>query len=71
LKDLSTRFQWPIALYHENKQLIHRAIWKGKYSSSSLKDKVDNAETDTAAVLALSTLSFKEDDQYFPFQIAP
>jgi len=51
-------------------QLIHGAIWKGKYSSSSLKDKVNNAETDTAAVSALLTLSFKEDDEYFPFQIA-
>jgi len=71
LKDLSTRIQWPIALYHENKQLIHGAIWKGKYSSSSLKDKVDNANTAAVSVSALLTLSFKEDDDYFPFQIAP
>jgi len=45
LEDLSTRFQWPIVFRYENEQLIHEAIWKGKYSSSSLKDKVDYADT--------------------------
>jgi len=45
LKDLLTRFQWPRELLYENEHLIREAIWKGEYSSSSLKDKVDSADT--------------------------
>ena len=45
LKDLSARFQWPTALRYESEQLIREDIWKGKNSSSSLKDKVNDAVT--------------------------
>ena len=45
LKDLSSRFQWSTALHYETEELIRVAIWKGNYSSSSLKDKVNDAVT--------------------------
>jgi len=57
LEDLLTRFQWPIVFHHENEQLIRKAIWKGKYSSSSLKVKVNSADTTAVSFPDLEKLT--------------